>query len=80
MIFEVFINGLIVMIEAAINGAVVVGIPVDGIAQLAKVCSYGSYVVGADLLLVFASCVLTWMGIKLSVGIFLFVWRLLPFT
>lgn len=80
MILETIINIFCVMLDGLLSGFELVQIPKQGINALATVTAYGSYVVGADLLLCFASVVATWMLIKLVVGIGLFVWRLLPFT
>ena len=80
MILETIINIFCVMLDGLLSGFELVQIPKQGINALATVTAYGSYVVGADLLLCFASVVATWMLIKLVVGIGLFVWRLLPLT
>lgn len=80
MILETIINIFCVMLDGLLSGLELVQIPKQGINALATVTAYGSYVVGADLLLCFASVVATWMLIKLVVGIGLFVWRLLPLT
>ena len=80
MILENLINVFCALLDGLLSGMSFVKVPVDGIAVLATVTAYGSYVVGADLLLCFASVVTTWMLIKLTVGIGLFVWRLLPLT
>lgn len=80
MIFEGLINLLCELLVNALTGFNLVTLPVNLVQALGAFCSYGSYVVGADLLLVFCSCVLGWSGLKAILGIFLFVWRLLPFT
>lgn len=80
MIFEVLINILVELIVVAIGSFNLVTLPVNVIETLGAVMVYGNAIVGADLMLVFASNVLAWMGLKLAVGILLFLWRLLPFT
>ena len=80
MILETLINVFCVLLDGLLSGLSFVQIPEQGIAVLATVTAYGSYVVGADLLLCFASVVTTWMIFKFSVGIGLFLWRLLPLT
>lgn len=57
-----------------------VAIPSDLMMVLGNIMSFGSYIIGADLLLIFASCVTFWTTVKISLGLFLFVWDLLPFT
>lgn len=80
MILETLINIFCVMLDGLLSGFEYIQIPKQGIEALATVTAYGSYVVGADLLLCFASVVATWMLIKITVGVGLFIWRLLPLT
>ena len=80
MILETLINIFCVMLDGLLSGVEFIQIPKQGIEALATVTAYGSYVVGADLLLCFASVVATWMLIKITVGVGLFIWRLLPLT
>lgn len=80
MIFEVLINLLCDLIVGSLNAFNYVALPVNLIQALGTFCSYGSYVVGADLLLTFSACVLGWAVIKGTLGLILFIWRLLPLT
>lgn len=80
MILETLINIFCVMLDGLLAGFEYIQIPKQGIEALATVTAYGSYVVGADLLLCFASVVATWMLMKITVGVGLFIWRLLPLT
>ena len=80
MILETLINIFCVMLDGLLSGFEIIQIPKQGIEALATVTAYGSYVVGADLLLCFASVVATWMLMKITVGVGLFLWRLLPLT
>lgn len=80
MILETIINIFCVMLDGLLSGFEFIQIPKQGIETLATVTAYGSYVVGADLLLCFASVVATWMLMKITVGVGLFIWRLLPLT
>lgn len=80
MIFEIPINLLCRLIVTALEGLNLVTLPVNAIQALGAFCAYGSHVVGADLLLIFCSCVLGWAVVKGTLGLLLFIWRLLPFT
>lgn len=80
MIFEALINVLCGLIVGLLNGFNLVALPVNLIQALGSFCSYGAYIVGVDLLLVFCSCVLMWATIKGVLGLVLFIWRLLPLT
>lgn len=57
-----------------------VSLPTSMIGGLATITGYGAYVVGSDLLLIVASVITFWLSVKITVGIILFIWRLLPFT
>ena len=80
LIFQPLIDLLCNIIVTALTAVNLVTIPANGIQAIATVASYGNYIVGADLMLVFASMVLGWMTLKMTVGLILFIWRLLPFT
>lgn len=80
MIFEIPINLLCGLIVRALEGLNLVALPVNAIQALGAFCAYGSHVVGADLLLIFCSCVLGWAVLKGTLGLLLFIWRLLPLT
>lgn len=78
MIFQVLIDFAVSLISGLISGLSFFSIPLDFVNTLATVCVYGNWLVGADVLLLFAGCVSTWFGIKLSAGVVLFVYRLIP--
>lgn len=78
MIFQVLIDFAVSLISGLICGLSFFSIPLDFVNTLATVCVYGNWLVGADVLLLFAGCVSCWFGIKISAGIVLFVYRLIP--
>lgn len=80
MIFGSMIDLLTNALGLLLGSVDALSLPTDGIQAIATFSAYGSWVVGSDLLLVFASSVFFWMTLKLTLGAFLFVWRLLPFT
>lgn len=80
MIIEFLVNCCVNCISALIGGVSMVSVPIQAVSVLRDFVSFGSYVVGADILLMFASVVVTWTTIKLTIGIGLFIWRLLPLT
>lgn len=80
MIFEFFINMFVTFLDTLISAVSIVTLPIDMISAVSTVSAYGSWVVGSDLLLIFATCVFTWTTIKIGIGLVLFVWRLLPLT
>ncbi|MCC8024313.1 MAG: hypothetical protein LIP16_03295 [Clostridium sp.] len=81
MLLTFFMDSFFVLLDTALDalsGAVT--LPVDMINVLASILGYGNWIVGVDLLLVFAACVYFWTMTKLSIGLLLFIWRLLPLT
>lgn len=80
MIIEFIINVFCGLLSGFMSGLKVISIPMDAVTTLGTVISYGSYVVGSDFLLLFSSVIFMWMWLKFSLGIGLFLWRLLPLT
>lgn len=78
MIIEVLVDYFVSLLSLAIDGFNAVSIPVDLISSLSTFVGYGSFVVGADLLLIVCSNIVAWLTFKIFAGIILFVWRLLP--
>lgn len=80
MIIEGIISLVVEAVVLGLQGFKLVGLPMSAIQTLGTLACYGSYVVGADLLLIFSGCVMGWATFKMTMGITLFVWRLLPLT
>lgn len=68
-----FILGLLEMLD-------IISLPLDAIEVLHEFFVYGSYIVGHDILIIFGSLVFGWTIAKLTVGIGIRVWEMLPFT
>lgn len=80
MIFEILINVFVDFLLDLLDGINLISLPIDTVEMLTEYCIYGSYVVGSDLLLLFASTVFSWTSIKLLVGFGIRIWELLPLT
>lgn len=80
MIIEMMFNVFVGLMRATIGGSMGITLPVGLVAPLGQVAKYGSYVVGSDLLLSVCVCVFAWMTVRLTAGLIIFVWKLLPFT
>lgn len=50
------------------------------LSVIGEFCSVGSWLIGSDLLFIVGGSIVFWFGVKTTVGIVLFIWRLLPFT
>jgi len=77
MFFVNLIKGLLI---GAISLLSSITLPTQMISALSTITGYGAYVVGGDLLLIVSSAIGFWLTAKLTVGLILFVWRLMPFT
>ena len=80
MIIELLVDFGCNIISSLFDGLAFFSLPINLISVLYQILCYGSWVVGADLLLVFASCVVLWWGLKATVGLGIFIWKLLPLT
>lgn len=58
----------------------VFSLPLDLINGLAAILQYGVWVVGADVLLLVTGCISFWWGVKLSIGLGIWVYEHLPLT
>lgn len=80
MIIETLISLAVNLFSALIDLCDFVSLPFDLINVLGTICGYGSFIVGSDLLLLFSGCITFWLSFKMSIGVFKFIWELLPFT
>ena len=58
----------------------VVKLPVEIMGVLTTILQYGVWVVGADIMALVFATVTGWWTIKLTVGLAVFIWELLPLT
>jgi len=80
MIVMFFVNIVKTLILGIISGLQALTLPTQLISTLATITGYGAYVVGADMLVIICTVVMFWLGVKATLGLVLFIWRLLPFT
>lgn len=80
MIFEGIMGIFKDLLLGYISGIEFLQLPYDLIQFLGTVTGYGSFIVGSDILFYFYASVSFWLSIKIFVGSFVFLWRLLPFT
>lgn len=67
------LKGLFSMLE-------VFSLPLDLILVLTNLLQFGTWLVGADVLLLFTGSVMFWWSIRASFGIIVWIWRMLPLT
>lgn len=72
LFFSLF-NGLFSLLE-------VVGLPLQTISALSSIIAFGNWVVGIDILALFAGTVVFWWGVHMSIGLAVWLWEKLPLT
>lgn len=72
IILNLFINSL--------DGVSFVGVDPALLEPLTEILIYGIWVIGADLVAIFAASVVTWWTVKFIVGGIVWIWELLPLT
>lgn len=80
MIVEFLLDMICGIVGGIIDGLQIVTLPVDLIATLAKITSYGNAIVGSDLMIIIGGCIGFWIALRASFGLAVFVWKLLPLT
>lgn len=57
-----------------------VSLPTHLIATLGNILVYGNWVVGIDIMALFVGSVVFWWGVHLSIGLAVWLWKMLPLT
>lgn len=80
MIIESLCSFAIYIVDLILSGFTAISLPVNLVSFLVNVLEFGAWVVGGDFLaLVFAN-IFIWYGFKLTAGLILFIYRLIPLT
>ena len=80
MIGSVLLEALKYVVSQAFVGIDALSLPLSLLQAVGTFTGVGVWLVGADLIAVFCQCVLFWVAVKFSIGLVLFIWRLLPLT
>lgn len=57
-----------------------VQLPTQLIGTLTTILAYGNWIVGIDIMALFVGSVVLWWGVHLSIGIAVWLWKMLPLT
>lgn len=79
MIIEAIINIACNLIGMLFSTLEIIHLPLDIIETLYTILCYGTWVVGADVLLIFAGSVVMWWTAKWTVGFGIWLYEHLPF-
>lgn len=55
-------------------------LPTQLVSALSTILVYGNWVVGVDIMVLFVSSVVFWWGVHLSIGLAVWLWKMLPLT
>lgn len=80
MIVESLVDLFFNILTTAFSGMQIIGLPMDVIYVLQTILGYGIYIVGADLMAIMFTMIVSWWMIKFTVGFVIWVWELLPLT
>lgn len=80
MIVNSLIDLFLGIVRLAFNGLEIVGLPFQYISTLSTITAYGIWIVGLDVMAIIVTTIVGWWTIKMTVGLVLWIWELLPLT
>lgn len=80
MIGELLIDLFFGIFSALFSALEFVNLPTQAIGALSNIIVYGNWVVGVDILALFAGSVVFWWGVHMSIGMAVWLWEKLPLT
>lgn len=57
-----------------------INLPTQLINTLGTILSYGTWIVGVDIMALFVGSVVFWWGVHMSIGLAVWLWKMLPLT
>lgn len=80
MIVETLLQFASVLIQGLFSGLQILTLPYDFLTVLLDILCYGTWVVGVDLMGIILANIVFWLGTRFTIGLVIFIWRLLPLT
>ena len=80
MIVETIIDFFCSLIYALFSGFELVSLPYNLLGALVSILECGTWVVGADIMALFLASIAFWWAVHMSIGLAIWVWKLLPLT
>lgn len=80
MIGEALINLCLGIFRLLFGTLEFIQLPTQIISTLGTILVYGNWVVGVDILSLFVASVVFWWGVHLSIGLAVWLWKMLPLT
>lgn len=80
MIGETLIDMFFGIFQLAFRAIEFVNLPIQTIGTLTSILAYGNWIVGLDIMILFASSIIFWWVFHMSIGLIVWVWEKLPLT
>lgn len=80
MIGEVLIDLFFSLFRTLFSTLEFINLPTQAINALSTITVYGTWIVGADILALFVGSVVFWWGVHMSIGLAVWLWKMLPLT
>jgi uncharacterized membrane protein len=80
LIIQGLLDIVVNIICTALNALEIFSVPVGFVSAIINTVQYGSYVCGKEILVIAFGSIMSWILIRSTVGIAVFVWKLLPLT
>lgn len=80
MIGELFIDLFFGIFRILFGAFEIFNLPTQAISALETILVYGNWIVGVDIMALFVGSVVFWWGIHTSIGLVVWLWKLLPLT
>lgn len=80
MIGETLIDLFFGIFRLAIGAVEFVNLPYQTVSALTTILAYGNWIVGVDIMVLFAASVVFWWIFHMSIGLIVWIWNRLPLT
>lgn len=80
MIGEVLIDLCMGLFRGLFGALEFISLPTQLVSTLGTITAYGTWIVGVDILALFVGSVVFWWGVHLSIGLAVWLWKMLPLT
>lgn len=80
MIVEGTVNIFLNIFRGLFNGLEFIKLPTELIQTLSTILAYGNWIVGVDIMALFVGTVVFWWAVHMSIGLAVWLWKMLPLT
>lgn len=80
MVGEVLIDLCFGIFRLLFGALEFINLPTQLVNALGTIITYGVWIVGVDIMALFVGSVVLWWGVHLSIGLAIWLWKMLPLT